>query len=65
MTRILLLRAAAVILGGTALLASGIPLGLYWLGLSNVEGRPERPTQTSNVIADSAPLEIELAPQAG
>jgi hypothetical protein len=63
MSRTLLLRTAAVILGVTALLASCIPLGLYWLGLSNIEGRPEQPTQTSNVIADSALLQQDLRTQ--
>jgi hypothetical protein len=63
MTRTLLLRTAAVILGVTTLLASSIPLGLYWLGLSNIEGRPERPTATSNVIADSALLQQDLRTQ--
>jgi hypothetical protein len=63
MTCTLLLRTAAVILGVTALLASGIPVGLYWLGLSNIEGRPERPTQTSNVVADSTLLQQDLGTQ--
>jgi hypothetical protein len=63
MARTFLLKTAAVLLGAAALLATGIPLGLYWLGLSNIEGRPEPPTQTSNVIADSALLQRDLRMQ--
>jgi hypothetical protein len=46
----------AIFLGGIALLAVGTPLGLYWLGLSNVEGRPEPPTQMREIAADTALL---------
>lgn len=35
----------------TLLLAS--PLGLYWLGLSKVEGRPQRPTHLASVEQQS------------
>jgi hypothetical protein len=63
MTRSFLLKIAVVLLGAGALLAVGIPLGLYWLGLSNIEGRPEPPMQTSNVIADSAQLQRDLRTQ--
>jgi hypothetical protein len=63
MARSFLLKIAVVLLGAGALLAAGIPLGLYWLGLSNIEGRPEPPTQTSNVIADSALLQRDLRTQ--
>jgi hypothetical protein len=63
MARRFLLRIAVALLGVAALLAAGMPLGLYWLGLSNIEGRPEPPTQTSNVIADSALLQRDLRAQ--
>ena len=63
MARTFLPKIAVVLLGAVALLAAGIPLGLYWLGLSNIEGRPEPPTQTSHVIADNQVLQRELRMQ--
>jgi hypothetical protein len=63
MARTFLLKIAVALVGVAALLAAGIPLGLYWLGLSNIEGRPEPPTQTSNVIADSVLLQRDLRTQ--
>jgi hypothetical protein len=53
-------KGAAFFLGAVALLIAGVPLGLYWVGLSNIEGRAEPPTQTSNVVADSELLKRDL-----
>ena len=63
MARTFLLKIAVALMGATALLAAGMPLGLYWLGLSNIEGRPVPPSQTSNVIADDALLQRDLRTQ--
>ena len=51
---------ALVILGGAAFLAAVVPLGLYWLGLSNIEGRPQPPDNTRDVAADRALLQQDL-----
>jgi hypothetical protein len=53
-------KVAVVLLVATALLAAVVPLGLYWLGLSNIEGRPEPPRILSNVTADRALLQQDL-----
>ena len=50
-------KAAVVLLFGAILLVITTPLGLYFLGLSNVEGRPTPPILTSNVVADSIELQ--------
>ena len=39
------------------LLVLTLPIGLYGLGLSNIEGRPEPPIQTSNLATDMAYLQ--------
>jgi hypothetical protein len=62
--RTLLLKTAAVFLGGAALLAAGTPLGLYWLGLSNIEGRPKAPTRANSIPADIALLREEFGSDA-
>jgi hypothetical protein len=51
---------AVVILGGAVFLAAVMPLGLYWLGLSNIEGRPEPPGNIRDVAADRALLQQDL-----
>jgi hypothetical protein len=33
---------------GAGFLAVGVPMGLYLLGLSNIEGRPEPPTRRTS-----------------
>lgn len=60
MARKILLKTAAYFLGATALVVAGIPFGLYWMGLSNIEGRPEPRTHTGNVVADSELLKRNL-----
>ncbi len=45
---------AVVVLVATAFLAAAVPLGLYWLGLSNVEGRPNYYCDTDECIARAA-----------
>jgi hypothetical protein len=62
--RTLLLKTAAVFLGGAALLAAGTPLGLYWLGLSNIEGRPKPPTRANSIPAEVALLREEFGSDA-
>jgi hypothetical protein len=59
MTRALF-RIAGVILGVSALLVAGVPVGLYWLALSNIEGRTEPPAGTGNIVAESALLQKDL-----
>jgi hypothetical protein len=39
------------------LLVLSLPIGLYGLGLMNIEGRPEPPIQTSNLATDTAYLQ--------
>jgi hypothetical protein len=39
------------------LLGFGLPIGLYGIGISNIEGRPEPPMQVSNLAIDSAFLQ--------
>lgn len=56
MARKFVLKVAIASLVGVALLVLSLPIGLYWLGLSKVEGRPEPPTQTNNIAADTALL---------
>ncbi len=53
-------KVAVVLLFATALLAAVLPLGLYWLGLSNIEGRPEPPPKLGNLTADRALLQQDL-----
>jgi hypothetical protein len=60
MARKLLFKAVTVLLGVTALVVAGIPICLYWLGLSNIEGRPEPPPQTSDLVADGELLQRDL-----
>jgi hypothetical protein len=60
MARKPLLKASAFLLGAVALVAACIPLGLYFLGLANIEGRPTPPTQTNNVVADQELLKQNL-----
>jgi hypothetical protein len=51
---------------GVALLCAGVafiiglPFGLYGLGLSNIEGRPEAPLTTNDPGADTAVLQEEF-----
>lgn len=56
MARKFVLKVAIASLVGVALLVLSLPIGLYLLGLSKVEGRPEPPTQTNNIAADTALL---------
>lgn len=51
-------------LTAAALLALGVPLGLYGLGLANIEGRPEVPTRTNDIEADAALLHQTFRSQA-
>jgi hypothetical protein len=51
-------------LSAAGLLALGIPLGLYGLGLSNIEGRPAPPTLTRGIAADSALLQRTFGDEA-
>jgi hypothetical protein len=48
---------AVVSLLAAPVLVSILPIGLYGVGLLNIEGRPEPPIQTSNLAADTAYLE--------
>jgi hypothetical protein len=56
MVRTALSKVALGFVCGAGILAVGVPLGLYLLGLSNIEGRPEPPNQT-NLAADTVLLQ--------
>lgn len=38
------------------LLAVGLPMSLYWMGFTNIEGRP-RPIASTDIAADTALLQ--------
>jgi hypothetical protein len=42
------------------LLVGFLPLGLYWLGLGNIEGRPSPPLKTADAASDNALLQQDL-----
>jgi hypothetical protein len=46
------------------LLIIGLPLGLYGLGLSNIDGRPEPPVRTNSIPADTTLLQHTFRSQA-
>jgi hypothetical protein len=50
-------KVAIALLLGVALLVFSLPIGLYWLGLSNIEGRPEPPTEMNHIAADTVLLQ--------
>jgi hypothetical protein len=50
-------RIAIAFVCAAGILVLGVPLGLYALGLSNIEGRPEPPTDTNHIAADTALLQ--------
>jgi hypothetical protein len=51
---------AVALLGAIVLLAAVMPPGLYWLGLSNIEGRPQPPGNIRDATADRALLQRDL-----
>ena len=53
----LLGKIAVASLLATLLIGFGIPIGLYGIGLSNIEGRPEPPMQVGNLAIDTAFLQ--------
>jgi hypothetical protein len=57
MTLTTLSKVAITFVCGAGILAVGVPIGLDVLGLSNIEGRPEPPTETSHIAADIAMLQ--------
>ena len=57
MIRTTLRNVAIAFVCGAGILVIGVPLGLYVLGLSNIEGRPEPPTDTNHIAADTALLQ--------
>jgi len=42
---------------GAGILVIAVPMGLYVLGLSNIEGPPEPPTETNHIAADTVLLQ--------
>jgi|ERR1700722_1919837 len=60
MSRSLVAKVAVASLLAALIFACSLPFGLYWLGLSNIEGRPEPPAQTNNISADTALLQQEF-----
>jgi hypothetical protein len=57
MIRTALSKIAIAVVCGAAILAVGVPLGLYVLGLSNIEGRPNPPTDTDHIAPDTVLLQ--------
>jgi hypothetical protein len=57
MIRTALSKVAIAFVCAAGILVLGVPLGLYVLGLSNIEGRPEPPTDTNHIAADTALLQ--------
>jgi hypothetical protein len=57
MIRTVLSKVAIAFVCGAGTLVIAVPLGLYVLGLSNIEGRPEPPTDTNHVAAHTALLQ--------
>jgi hypothetical protein len=57
MIRTTLSKVAIAFVCGVGILVIALPLGLYVLGLSNIEGRPEPPTDTNHVAADTILLQ--------
>src|SRR5258708_7340916 len=57
MTRTFLTEVAITFVRGAGILALGVPMGLYVLGLSNIDGRPESPTETNHIAADTVLLQ--------
>jgi hypothetical protein len=64
MARKFVLKVAIASLLCVALFVFSLPIGLYWFGLSKIEGRPEPPTQTNNTAADTALLLQDFRSQA-
>jgi hypothetical protein len=56
MSRSLPFKVATWLLCGGALTVVVVPLGLYWFGLSNIDGRPVPSARTDNLAADTALL---------
>ena len=57
MVRAIAIKIAVVSLCAAAFLAFSTPVTLYWLGLANVKGRPERPILANNIAADTSLLQ--------
>jgi hypothetical protein len=57
MTRTVLRKVAITIVCGAGVLSVGVPMGLYVLGLFNIEGRPQPPTETNRIAADTVLLQ--------
>lgn len=57
MSRKILRRAAITLVGGSLFFVLAVPMGLYWIGLHNIDGRPIPPVQTNSGAADTALLE--------
>jgi len=64
MFRTYLKKFSITIVCGAGIPAVGVPIGLYILGLSNVEGRPEPPTETDHIVADTDLLQQTFRSQA-
>jgi hypothetical protein len=57
MTRTVLRIVVITIVCGAGILALGVPMGLYMLGISNIQGRPEPPIETNHITADTVLLQ--------
>jgi hypothetical protein len=57
MTRTFLSKVAITFVCGAGILAVGVPMALYMLGLSNIEGRPQPPTETNHIASDTVLLQ--------
>ena len=64
MARSLIARVSIASLLAALIFAVSLPIGLYWFGLSNIEGRPKPPTEVSNIASDIVVLQQEFRSRA-
>lgn len=57
MVRTIATKIAVFTLCAAAFLAFSLPVALYWLGLANINGRPERPIPGNTITADTSLLQ--------
>jgi hypothetical protein len=54
--RTVLRKIIVALVSSVVLLAVGLPLSLYWMGLGNIEGRPQ-PIASTDIVADTTLLQ--------
>ena len=53
-------RVLIALLIGVAVIAASVPLGLYWVALNNINGRPARPESVASAQEDNTYLQREF-----